>query len=179
MNVLEEAASLINGERQDQYGNASESHQRIADLWAGYLGTDVTEFDVVNMMILLKVSRTRNQYHRDSYVDIAGYAGLGERLHHEAAGAGIPVELNPVVDCGDCVYVEPCTGECGSPYVDGFTKLQVPRVWDRFRDVPDGVTVQDIDGDEWEGEDGYVDEHPIGGLAQDRWAPYTEVLEGT
>jgi hypothetical protein len=150
MNVLEEAGSLINGERQEQYGNASESHQRIADLWAGYLGTDVTEFDVVNMMILLKVSRTRNQYHRDSYVDIAGYAGLGERLHREAAGEGIPVEL----------------------HVEGFTDLTVPRVWESLADVPEGLKVTGSYGvGYWYGEPGFT--------GADRWAPFTEVLEGT
>jgi hypothetical protein len=168
VNVLEEAGSLINGERQEQYGNASESHQRIADLWAGYLGTDVTEFDVVNMMILLKVSRTRNQYHRDSYVDIAGYAGLGERLQLEAAGEGIPVEL----------------------HVEGFTELKVPRVWKRLESLPIGVVAADNEGDQWQW-DGpvlkWLDVNDsciwratlAGSMGQDndQYGPFTEVLE--
>ncbi|AVR76634.1 hypothetical protein SEA_COOG_48 [Mycobacterium phage Coog] len=81
--VLQEAERLINGERQQQYGEATESFQRIANLWSAYKGVNITELDVVNMMVLLKVSRTQGAYHRDSYVDIAGYAGLGERLYNE------------------------------------------------------------------------------------------------
>ena len=87
MNILEEADSLINGERQ-QYGSASESFERIADLWSGYIGYPFTGFDVSNMMIPLKVSRPkasldRGEIHRDSIVDIAGYAALQEKLKTE------------------------------------------------------------------------------------------------
>lgn len=82
--VLQEAERLINGDRQDTYGGASESFGRIASLWSAYLGHEVSALDVTNLMILLKVSRTKGSYHRDSYVDIGGYAGLGERLHEEA-----------------------------------------------------------------------------------------------
>lgn len=167
MNVLEEADSLINGERQQQYGNATESHQRIADLWAGYLGTDVTEFDVVNMMILLKVSRTRNQYHRDSYVDIAGYSALGERLKLEADGTGIPVSFEPRVwtslnDAAEGVVVRD-TGrngdfvhwkiENGRRYMD----LNADGGWDG------GTEIRLLDHND------FIDKH---------YAPFTEVLEG-
>lgn len=58
----------------------------------------------------------------------------------------------------------------------GETDSTTPRVWDHFRDVPHGVWVTDKDGDEWEGEDGYTDREPYGGLAKDHWAPYTEVV---
>jgi hypothetical protein len=79
--VLQEAERLINGDRQQTYGSASESFDRIAKLWGSYLGSEVTGLDVANLMILLKVSRTKGTFHRDSYVDIGGYAGLGEQLH--------------------------------------------------------------------------------------------------
>ncbi|AII27227.1 hypothetical protein SEA_OMNICRITICAL_56 [Mycobacterium phage OmniCritical] len=83
-NVLQEAQRLIFGDREQQYGNPSESFDRIAGLWSAYIGTELNGLDVANLMILLKVSRTKGTYHRDSYVDIAGYAGLGERLHEAA-----------------------------------------------------------------------------------------------
>lgn len=104
--ILQEAERLINGERQQQYGNATESHERIADLWSAYLGdvTPLTAFDVVNMMVLLKLSRAkggldRGEFHRDSYVDIAGYAAIGERIHNEInAGIEDGPELIPGKD---------------------------------------------------------------------------------
>ena len=74
--VLTEAAEIINGQRRDDY----ESFTRIAQLWSAYLGHPVNMLDVANMMVLLKVSRTRRKYHRDSYTDICGYAALAEKL---------------------------------------------------------------------------------------------------
>lgn len=78
--VLQEADRLINGDRRDTYGSASESFGRIAGLWSAYLGRTVTPLDVANLMILLKVSRTKGTFHRDSYVDIGGYSALAEQL---------------------------------------------------------------------------------------------------
>ena len=90
--ILEEAQRLIRGDREQEYGDVSVSFERIAKMWSAYLGTDVNETDVASMMIMLKTSRTRNGYHRDSFVDIAGYAALagvvvgGEELHADAGG---------------------------------------------------------------------------------------------
>lgn len=76
--VLQEADRLINGDRLQTYGTPGESFWRIANLWTSYLGHKINPLDVANMMVLMKVSRTKGTYHRDSYVDIAGYAGLSE-----------------------------------------------------------------------------------------------------
>jgi len=80
LSVLDEAAQIINGQRQLDYGTPAESFGRIANLWSDYLGIEVTPPDVANLMILLKVSRAKQGFHRDSYVDIAGYAGCAELL---------------------------------------------------------------------------------------------------
>lgn len=85
--ILEEATRIINGARKADYGDAQESFDRIAGLWTTYLDGftidaqhPIRAHDVVNLMCLLKIARARNGYHRDSYVDIAGYAGLTELL---------------------------------------------------------------------------------------------------
>lgn len=79
--VLQEAAALIDGDRAEQYGDPRESFARIAEMWTGYLGVGITPADVAHMMILLKVSRAKTTPgHRDSLVDIAGYAALAERV---------------------------------------------------------------------------------------------------
>jgi hypothetical protein len=75
--ILHEADRLINGDRLDTYRNTDDT---IVALWSAYLGVDLTVLDYANLMILLKIARTKGQYHRDSYVDIAGYAGVGPRL---------------------------------------------------------------------------------------------------
>lgn len=97
--LLMEAEEIINGERAEQYGDVSESFGQIADLWTAYLSRHVRKLldyygiecpniqtvslstaDVANLMILMKVSRAQNGFHRDSYVDIAGYAGCVEKM---------------------------------------------------------------------------------------------------
>jgi hypothetical protein len=78
--VLTEAGEAITGQRLDDYGDVHESFTRIAQLWSAYLNHPINNLDVANMMVLLKVSRAKNKYHRDSYVDICGYAALAEKL---------------------------------------------------------------------------------------------------
>lgn len=75
--LLMEAAELINGERAKTYGEPQQSFETIAAHWSTYLGIPITVHDVGMLMILLKVSRGgRNRFHKDNFVDIAGYAGL-------------------------------------------------------------------------------------------------------
>lgn len=78
--VLEDASSLINGQRQSDYGTPAENFQCIADMWAAYLGREISPADVTNMMALLKIARLRNGHHRDSFVDGCGYLALGAEL---------------------------------------------------------------------------------------------------
>lgn len=73
MNITQEAINIVNGQRREDYGDTRESFNRIAGLWSSYLGVRINEFDVAKMMILLKVSRAKNNNHRDSFVDIVGY----------------------------------------------------------------------------------------------------------
>ena len=78
--ILEDAKILINIDRQQDYGEARESFDAIADMWAAYLGAAVSGRDVCNMMALLKIARLRNGPHEDSSIDGAGYLALGGEL---------------------------------------------------------------------------------------------------
>lgn len=79
--ILAEAERLINGDRQQAYGDASVSFGRIADMWSAYLGAPVTPRDAAAMMALLKISRARsNPASVDSWVDGAAYLALGGEL---------------------------------------------------------------------------------------------------
>lgn len=80
MSIVQEATTLVNGDRQDDYGDMGDSFRRIAGLWSAYLGTHVDAYDVGKMMILLKVSRAKNTNHRDSYIDIVGYVECIDKL---------------------------------------------------------------------------------------------------
>lgn len=80
--VLQQAATLINGDRAKDYGDASENFSRIGKIWGAILGTeDVPPETVAVMLVGLKVSRlATSRKHADSWVDIAGYAGLGGEI---------------------------------------------------------------------------------------------------
>lgn len=94
--VLDEAKAIIYGDREKTYGKPSKNLDTIAQMWSAYvnsaLGGDMFTADgqkidvifdakdVAIMMVLLKSARLANdQSHRDSVVDICGYAALIER----------------------------------------------------------------------------------------------------
>lgn len=75
--LLADAAKAC-AEREGQYGQ--DAFTDVADAWSTYLGRDVDERDVANMMVLLKVMRNKEPGHRDNWVDIAGYAACGAQV---------------------------------------------------------------------------------------------------
>lgn len=87
--ILEEAQRLIHGDRNKNYGHPRDNFREISKLFAGYLDREVSELDVANLMILMKVARAKDAgWHRDSYTDIAGYAGCAERLQEPVEDTG-------------------------------------------------------------------------------------------
>jgi hypothetical protein len=86
VSVLEEAEKIIYGDREKTYGHPSKNLRNIASMWTTYLNANwgdtfiLSPKDVAVMMILLKAARLANDInHRDSVVDICGYAALIER----------------------------------------------------------------------------------------------------
>lgn len=80
MTILEEAESLVSGDRQSSYGHPKENAARIAEFWSVFLGIDVSAQDVCSLMILLKIARDMGTPQRDTIVDIAGYARMKEMI---------------------------------------------------------------------------------------------------
>lgn len=79
-NFLLEALDLIEGERAENYGDAKENHARIAAMWSALLEKEVTPNQVYLCLIAVKMSRLmESPRHRDSWLDIAGYAALAEK----------------------------------------------------------------------------------------------------
>jgi len=83
--ILVEAETLINGDREKDYGTPQESFGCIAKMWSSYLDgkSNLDAADVCHMMALLKIARLRNGPHRDSNVDGAGYMALGAEMSEE------------------------------------------------------------------------------------------------
>jgi hypothetical protein len=84
--ILNEAAGLIVGQRQQDYGTPEENFQRMADYANIHFKKNlennipISARQTAEYMILLKMARTINSPTRDSYVDIGGYAGIAGEL---------------------------------------------------------------------------------------------------
>jgi hypothetical protein len=85
--ILDEARDAITGEREDAYGGPEQSFTTIAKFWSAYLDRFIETQDVAAMLALLKIARIKHSegQHRDSWVDLAGYAACGAEcaLHNE------------------------------------------------------------------------------------------------
>lgn len=87
--VLKEAAGLITGDREAEYGTPQVNFQRIADLWNVQLahllkdGEKIKPTDVALAMLQVKLGRAVQSPKRDTFVDIAGYAGLAFELSED------------------------------------------------------------------------------------------------
>jgi hypothetical protein len=77
--ALREAARIISGDRDVQYGGPEENFERIAKIWGVILSVDITREDVAMMMVGLKVARyaSKSGFQPDTWIDVAGYAGCG------------------------------------------------------------------------------------------------------
>lgn len=90
MSILKEANTIIYGDREKTYGHPAKNLKTIAKMWNAYLDAKTTDRgelnakDVASMMVLLKTARLANDpSHRDSLVDICGYAALIERCDED------------------------------------------------------------------------------------------------
>jgi hypothetical protein len=67
------AASLVSGDRQDDYGHPLEDFTRAGKIWSAVLGVDVTAEQVALCMIGVKIAREVHSEKLDNAVDGIGY----------------------------------------------------------------------------------------------------------
>jgi len=84
--ILREAASIVDGARNDTHGDKERSFDAIAGMWNAYLAArksqgPITPMDVAWMMTTLKMVRSvQGTPVRDHYVDAAGYAAIAGEI---------------------------------------------------------------------------------------------------
>ena len=78
--LLDEVKGTLH-ERGRIYGSSRTNHERISELWTGYLGDYISPMQVSMCMLLVKVSRlTETPNHQDSIKDLVGYAAIYNEL---------------------------------------------------------------------------------------------------
>jgi poly(3-hydroxyalkanoate) synthetase len=100
--ILKTAKKTVTRKRRDSHGQPENSFEMIADLWSVYIRhvhkqnefARLTNFDVAQMMVLLKIARARygNTAEPDHYVDQAGYSALAAAM----GGVGLSLEESDV-----------------------------------------------------------------------------------
>jgi Domain of unknown function (DUF6378) len=78
--ALRQAATIISGDRDQQYGAPEDNFARIGTYWSVLFKQEVTAEDVAMALILMKAARFSNKtagFQADTWVDIAGYAACG------------------------------------------------------------------------------------------------------
>lgn len=125
---LTEAGDIVNGARQDTYGQPEDSFKLIASYWSAYLegcpDRGLTALDVAHMMVLLKLARCSGQTtKRDNYVDLCGYACIAadrlmpgtDALPETRMETSKPAPTYDKCTCPVCLSVEDpplCTNDC-------------------------------------------------------------------
>lgn len=97
--ALEQAAKLIKVDREAEYGNCRQNHDRIARYWSTFLGINLCANDVAIMLALVKISRLSANYsHKDNYVDGAAYLSIAHEFNRQDCSAESSVTPVPVTD---------------------------------------------------------------------------------
>jgi hypothetical protein len=91
--VLQTALDVVMNQRQNAHGGAENSFAIIGDYWDTYLKsrgfeTNISAYDVAQMMTLLKIARASmgDRSHADHYIDAAGYNALAAMLADAKVG---------------------------------------------------------------------------------------------
>lgn len=96
MNILEMAQKIVDGDREQTYGDPAKNMRNIAALWTAWLRARGWNYDgqlmvpdIACMMTLMKLARLANHpTHLDSQVDIAGYMYAMSRTQQPQGGKG-------------------------------------------------------------------------------------------
>lgn len=84
--ILQEAQRITDGDRAKAYGRALPDAERWAAIFGALTGFDVRpeHFPLALLATTLsRLSQSPRCYHRDSVVDIAGYARVVEKIHDD------------------------------------------------------------------------------------------------
>jgi len=72
----QEAYDIITGARNEQYGDQDKNFKLIAQVATLITGKDLSKYDIIKIMIAVKLIRERYRHKEDNIVDLIGYADI-------------------------------------------------------------------------------------------------------
>lgn len=80
--ILTEAESIVNGDRDVQYGDPNEAFKEYSNILETTFGIKLTPAEICKVQIAIKLGRLKYKHKRDSVVDLCGYAEILNRLEN-------------------------------------------------------------------------------------------------
>ena len=84
-NILDDIKEILNGDRNESYGDPIDSCSIISTYWNSYLKHKgdkiISAEDIPIMMILFKIAREAHKHKEDNLKDIIGYAVIADYIH--------------------------------------------------------------------------------------------------
>lgn len=81
--ILTEAESILNGQREVDYGDAMESFEKIAQLASLITNKDLDAETCCAVMMAVKLTRESFKHKRDNLVDLVGYAEILNQIKNK------------------------------------------------------------------------------------------------
>jgi hypothetical protein len=81
--ILLEANKVVNGDRNEQYGDAKEAFTIYSEICKSAFGLELSPDEICKVLMAVKLGRLKYKYKRDSIVDLCGYAEILSKLMEE------------------------------------------------------------------------------------------------
>jgi len=83
--LLLQAEKIVNGDRNEQYGDAKQAFQEYANILKTTFDIDLTPEQICKVQMAIKLGRLKYKFKQDSLLDLIGYSEILNRLstpHH-------------------------------------------------------------------------------------------------
>ncbi len=78
--ILKEADKIVNGDRNEQYGDPTQAFQEYSDILKASFGIVLSPVEICKVQMAIKLGCMKHKHKRDSIVDLCGYAEILNRL---------------------------------------------------------------------------------------------------
>ncbi len=78
--LLLQAEKIVNGDRDEQYGNPSQAFQEYSNILKTTFDIDLTPEQICKVQMAIKLGRLKYKFKQDSLLDLIGYSEILNRL---------------------------------------------------------------------------------------------------